>query len=129
MGHFLLFVRLFETRASYVAQAGFQLEILLPQPPECWDSAPLHLAPRVTFKTSNLAHPILQEEKPHEAPLPCQPSPSGVLVRTCNRTLEFTWINFLLLEPERSGAGCGDKPSVTQLVHGRAREIEGSSSF
>jgi hypothetical protein len=33
----VLFVCLFETEFSYVAQAGLMLEILLPQPPRCWD--------------------------------------------------------------------------------------------
>jgi hypothetical protein len=27
----------FETGSRYVAQVGLKLEILLPQPPECWD--------------------------------------------------------------------------------------------
>jgi hypothetical protein len=27
----------FKTRSGYVAQAGLELRVLLPQPPECWD--------------------------------------------------------------------------------------------
>jgi hypothetical protein len=33
----LFFVVFFETGSLYVAQAGFELSILLPQLPECWD--------------------------------------------------------------------------------------------
>jgi hypothetical protein len=34
----------FETESQYVAQAGLELEILLPQPPECWDCGVHHYA-------------------------------------------------------------------------------------
>jgi hypothetical protein len=36
----------FETGSHYAAQADLKLEILLPQPPECWDyrCAPPHFA-------------------------------------------------------------------------------------
>jgi hypothetical protein len=30
-------IYLFETGSHYIAQAGLELSILLPQPPECWD--------------------------------------------------------------------------------------------
>jgi hypothetical protein len=33
---FFLFV-FFDTRTCYVAQAGLELALLLPSPPECWD--------------------------------------------------------------------------------------------
>ena len=38
---------------SHVAQTGFKLEILLPQPPECWDSyiIPLHLTMVANLET------------------------------------------------------------------------------
>jgi hypothetical protein len=41
----LLFIYL-ETGSHYVAQAGLELVILLPQPPTCWDCGcpPLHPA-------------------------------------------------------------------------------------
>jgi hypothetical protein len=34
---FCLFVYLFETESHYVAQAGLELDCLLPPPSECWD--------------------------------------------------------------------------------------------
>jgi hypothetical protein len=33
----LFFVYLFKTESHYVAQAGLELFVLLPQPPDCWD--------------------------------------------------------------------------------------------
>jgi hypothetical protein len=41
---FVCFVLLFETGSLYVAQAGLELEILLPQPPKRWDEryVPIH---------------------------------------------------------------------------------------
>jgi hypothetical protein len=35
--HWFLFVLLVETGSHYVAQAGLELVIILPQSPECWD--------------------------------------------------------------------------------------------
>jgi hypothetical protein len=44
----LVLALFFETGSHYVAQAGLELSILLPQPPECWDSK--SALPRLAFK-------------------------------------------------------------------------------
>jgi hypothetical protein len=45
------FIFVFEKKSHFIAQAGLELEFLLPQPAECWDyrRVPLHLAFQIFF--------------------------------------------------------------------------------
>jgi hypothetical protein len=49
---FALFACLFVTGSGYVAQAGLQLTILLPEPPKC-KRAPPHAGQKEAFETSS----------------------------------------------------------------------------
>jgi hypothetical protein len=51
------FFFLSEVMSHHVAQVGFELLILLPQPPKCWDYRPLppHPAPDYVFHSRNFS--------------------------------------------------------------------------
>jgi hypothetical protein len=78
----------FEVGICYVAQAGFEFEILLPQPPKCWDyRTALHawLSLRKFYCSAKFGNYCLIEF-PRAG---CLPVKDTVLMFVCSRTVKM----------------------------------------
>jgi hypothetical protein len=78
-----------ETSSHHVAQAGFELEILLPQPLECWDSRHHHAWLKLYIsrkQISFVANSQLSVEKREVKAISCEH-----LINSPGSSFKFLW--------------------------------------